>query len=117
MMGRWPLPETGSGRSAIAKGEIMKQKRIIEKARNIGMEAFNAGKKAIPALDKELWALQESPEMEAFGPPQIGRSIPVLKAWAEGWTEANLDAPIPGWTDEENQNLRDYRAAYKAGLV
>jgi hypothetical protein len=95
----------------------MKRKEVIVKARGLGTEAYNAGKKCIPAHDKELMALVQSPEMDAFGPDRMGRDIPVLKAWISAWTKANLDAPMPGWTEEENQKFETYQESCRRGQM
>ncbi|GHV91213.1 hypothetical protein AGMMS50268_17160 [Spirochaetia bacterium] len=97
-------------------GKREEKASVKAKAKQLGISAFHAGKKCIPALDKAMMDLLESPEMDAFGPPEkMGRSIPVLKAWIERFTEAKLDAPIQGWTDEENRKYQEWRKDYKAG--
>lgn len=74
----------------------------IECACRLGRAAFKAGKPRIPALDVDLKPLLAM----STG---IGASIPILDAWIDAWTQANLAAPIPGWTDEENAALQRAR--------
>lgn len=59
-----------------------------------GEAAFRTGKARVPALD--LPAELASPRN--------------LKAWLRGWDKANVAAPVPAWTAEEN-------AAYVAAVV
>lgn len=48
----------------------------------LGTVAFRAGKKRIPALDRDLAPL--------LAGNQIGEGIPVLNAWLASWDAANL---------------------------
>jgi hypothetical protein len=82
--------------------------KLSETAEKMGREAFKAGKKCIPALDKEIMAF-------AFANGNRYRLI--LESWTNGWTEENLDAPVPGWTEEENRKLREYRENFKKGII
>lgn len=53
----------------------------ILKAATLGTIAFKAGKKRIPALDKNLLALFSG---------EIGSSIILMRAWLDSWDAANL---------------------------
>lgn len=55
------------------------------KAYKMGKQAYAAGKTAVPVLDKNFMDFLA----ESRGQP-VGYSIPMLKAWAKGWHEANL---------------------------
>lgn len=61
-------------------------------ARQLGRDAFAAGKGAAPATDPKLMAVLDgrrvgkTPEGEAD-------TVAVLKAWLTGWHAANLAAP------------------------
>lgn len=48
----------------------------------LGVRAFHAGKKCIPAFDKTL--------MDTFTAFKVGQAKPYLMAWQKGWTNANL---------------------------
>ena len=61
----------------------MNQETKILKAATLGTIAFKAGKKRIPALDKNLLSLFSG---------EIGSSIPLMKAWIASWDAANLAA-------------------------
>lgn len=74
----------------------------IECACRLGRAAFGAGKPCVPMLDADLKPLLAMSTA-------IGASIPILDAWNNAWTQANLAAPIPGWTDEENAALQRAR--------
>lgn len=55
-------------------------------AKTLGSIAFARGVKCAPALDAEM--------MKMLSGRQVGdrRTAPELKAWAAGWTQANLAA-------------------------
>lgn len=71
----------------------MNQKEKIEQARELGRQAFHAGKKAIPAHDANLQPLLEGHR------PGSGGSLPFLRAWNEGWHQANLAEPVKALYD------------------
>ena len=48
----------------------------------LGVRAFRAGKKCIPAFDRNL--------MNMLPGLQVGQGKPYLLAWQKGWTFANL---------------------------
>lgn len=77
--------------------------KITKIARDLGRQAFKAGKKCIPAADQALTDLIAK---------NTGRSVLLLKAWCNGWIDENLTAPVPGWTDNENRALREYQKNY-----
>ena len=54
----------------------------IDKAREMGAEAFKKGAPCVPASDRRL--------IENFRGHEVGSSIPYLSAWIKGWTEENL---------------------------
>ena len=57
----------------------------ISRAKQLGAAAFHRGDVCAPCLDKEIMAMLKGP---------VGTSIPILKAWNAGWTQANLTAPV-----------------------
>ena len=63
--------------------ESVYSKTEIEKARKLGRDAFKKGLKASPAKDKKLMSMFKK------GVP-MGSSMPLMKAWGDGWTEENL---------------------------
>ena len=60
--------------------------RKVASAKIFGQIAFARGAKAVPALDANVLPL-----MAGVKP---GEALPILKAWAAGWHEANMAAPI-----------------------
>ncbi len=77
-----PLTKRVAGRYA-AKDKPSPE--LIQKARRLGEQACENGLKAVPAHDPELGKLLESEP----GHP-MGWSLPLLKAWSDGWTRTNL---------------------------
>ena len=75
----------------------------LEQARALGEQAFLAGKPSNPGVCPEF--------MEMLQGNQVGEGLPLFDAWDKGWHGANVGADVPGWTDEENQALRDARGA------
>jgi len=72
------------------EGVIADCQLCVEDARALGRHAFARGVTCTPHLDLiNLTHLLRGRE--------VGEGIPVLEAWIQGWTRANLDAPI----DEE----------------
>lgn len=67
-------------------------KPLIEEAARLGEAAFEAGKKPVPAMDRGLGRLLEKHR----GEMQFGESLPLLEAWSDAWTRANLRAPVNG---------------------
>jgi len=65
------------------QNEKMNQETKILKAATLGTIAFKAGKKRIPALDKNLLALFAG---------EIGSSVVLMKAWITSWDAANIAA-------------------------
>lgn len=61
----------------------------ISLAYEMGIQAFESGKKAVAAWDKNLMSL-----IEFKACTQIGASIPILDAWSKGWHTANAKAKI-----------------------
>ena len=43
--------------------------------------------------------------------------VPAMEAWYRGWQDACFDAPVPGFTDEENEAAWRGVAAAKAFMV
>jgi hypothetical protein len=66
----------------------MNAKPNIDAAKAFGSIAFAQGMPAAPALDANMTEMMKG--------RQIGdkRTIPELKAWHRGWTEANLAAAL-----------------------
>jgi len=60
----------------------------IKEASELGTKAFNEGRKAIPAWDKELTKLQNGLE--------LGNKLntKLLKAWLKAWHTANAEMLI-----------------------
>ncbi len=56
----------------------------------LGTAAFKRGAKAIPAHDAAMMATLKG---RPIGDP---RTVPQLKAWAQGWHKANLAASVEG---------------------
>lgn len=78
--------------------------RTVEtEAEQMGREAFAAGIPAASARDPAVMLL-----LAGLKP---GEALPVLDAWSRGWHAANLAAPVPGWTAEENAALVAARTA------
>ncbi len=75
-----------------------------KKAEELGAAAFAKGWKGIPALDPDLRQLMKET------PNDI---LPLLDAYIAGFTEANLSAPVPGWTAEENAAFQARRKGAK----
>ncbi|CVK18440.1 hypothetical protein [Sporomusa sphaeroides] len=49
---------------------------------NLGLIAFGNGKKAIPALDKDLLGLLQG--------NKVGEGLPIIKSWIAGYNSANI---------------------------
>jgi len=66
----------------VSMREIVSSK--LDDARELGTKAFEKGIKRVPSLDKDLMKMLEG--------VQVGDSmtIPIMKAWTNGWDEANL---------------------------
>jgi hypothetical protein len=59
---------------------------ILNKAKFLGTKAYKDGKKLAPALDEEMGTL-----LKSVGPGfNFDQTIPLLKAWHAGWTQAML---------------------------
>lgn len=102
---RGEYSETDEVRDAYEKRKQADQEADpIEKARMLGQQAFENGKQAVPAWDAELMEL-----IGGSGSLYSGDTSSLLDAWMQGWHGANVAAPVPGWTDDENQALRDAR--------
>ena len=57
-------------------------------AKRLGTEAFSMGINA-PALDDKMLTLMAG--------SKVGESTHLLKAWMNGWTQANLKAELDGF--------------------
>lgn len=66
------------------KEMLKKSQSKLDIARELGVKAFGKGIKRVPALDKDLMNMLEG--------VQVGDelTIPIMKAWVNGWDEANL---------------------------
>lgn len=68
--------------------ETMTFEAKIISAAVYGMLAFKAGKKRIPALDRDLLSLLTGNRVED------GHGVTIINAWLASWDSANLSAPI-----------------------
>lgn len=59
----------------------------IQKAFQLGQEAFKAGKKSVPVFDKNLMNLLKEKQMEH---KPFGASSELLDSWEQGWHQENL---------------------------
>lgn len=75
---------------------------VDARAEVLGRAEFKAGKPRVPARSVKLMALLRKTK-------EIDRG---LEGWIRGWDEANLAAPVPGWTREENLAIRNAQNAY-----
>lgn len=73
----------------------------LQKARQLGVDAFLAGKPPTPAMDKAI-----NDFITETGNSAIGAGIPLLKAWSAGWTAANFEAPVEGESVDTSQDAR-----------
>ena len=71
----------------------------IAAAEQAGRDAYHRNINA-PGQDPAMCGTQPGALMA--GDREMGEGTPLLHAWRTGWTDENLRAPIPGWTDEEN---------------
>jgi hypothetical protein len=78
--------------------------KISQIAEDMGREAFRGGKRRVPATDKEVMELVRANK---------GRSGLILESWVAGWDKANIAAPVPGWTEQENRKYQDFLASRK----
>ena len=100
------MPETNRGLFGSKTSAREYSPEEIEQARQLGEKAFQEGAIKAPAQDPELLAMLEG--------NQVGEGIPLLKAWQQGYHQMNADQDVEGWTDEENQALRDARGSKTA---
>ncbi len=63
-----------------------------ERAFEMGKEAFEKGWHSAPALNAEFHGAVFSKAGVS-----AGTYLELAAAYLDGWTRANLDAPIPGW--------------------
>ena len=63
-----------------------------------GKEAYEAGLKRVFGHHAEADEWMRGLERD--------KQVPAMQAWYRGWDDANMAAPIPGWTDEENAAFR-----------
>jgi hypothetical protein len=61
----------------------------LSTARELGAKAFNNGIKAICAMDNDLMMVINSRPI-GVTPKGEAKSISIMKAWYEGWMNANL---------------------------
>lgn len=67
-----------------------------------GQAAFASGAMCASALDTEF--------ITSLRGAGWDETVVLLDAWSAGWTAANLAAPIPGWSEAENEALRQCRS-------
>ncbi len=70
----------------VPKGSSLEKK--VTQAKELGRQAFESGKKLIPAQDPKLMALLE-------GLPVGGGGVQIMEAWSKEWMKHNLAAPLP----------------------
>jgi len=78
-----------------AEPKPLTKKQESSKAKELGKAAFEAGLTAVPIHDPALVAMLTG--------KKSGESVHILKAWSEGWTKANLAAPVPEGKEGELQ--------------
>jgi hypothetical protein len=93
-------------------GRPRRAHRPWPEAERMGRDAFAAGLGPAPALNRSFneWMFRTA------GPTPAGSQgsadiMDMMESYARGWTDANLAAPVPGWSDEENEALRAARGA------
>jgi len=64
-------------------------KEYIEKAKNLGKDAFHKGIKSVPVLDKDLMELVGKVKDQPFG-----FSTKLMKAWSDAWHKENLKKEV-----------------------
>ncbi len=74
-------------RGVVKRNPSKINQKELEYAYQLGVNAFNSGKKSIPHLDMELNKFMEKKKFK------VGESIPYLKKWADGWHKTNLRTP------------------------
>jgi len=70
----------------------MPQEGKLSRAKELGKEAFEKGLAGVAAWDAEFMKLISTS-------CEIGESIPLLRAWNEGWHKANLASSTVGDND------------------
>lgn len=78
-----------------------------QKASDLGLKAFKAGKKAVPAHDKEL--------MDMLKGNQVGEGKDLLKAWSDAFHKANAAEPVKSESDQ-HEFAREGVVVRKNGL-
>lgn len=69
----------------------MKAKEQILTASILGTQAFNNGKRCVPAMDQELMNIIGSRKI-GVTPKGEATSKKIMNTWIESWTKANLAA-------------------------
>jgi hypothetical protein len=93
-------------------------KDLLKQAADLGTKAFHDGKDIAPALSAELNAMLAPFLKGTFEKPdRKGHKVAIalMKAYSRAWMVANIAAPVPGWTDEENAAFRKGVDALKKG--
>lgn len=73
----------------------------VPPAKQLGMDAFKAGKKRIAAQDPEFMSFIRSLNLN------VGSAQTFMDQWYKGWDEANLKEPIPEKPKEAEYPFRD----------
>ncbi len=66
----------------------LKKKLEIALCVEMGRSAFDEGMKCIPANDKRIMSVIADKEKRTIS------TVQVLKAWIDGWTQANLEGKV-----------------------
>lgn len=69
----------------------MQRNEQLKAARVLGAEFFGQGGRCVPAADRKVLALLEGRGL-GVTPEGEAPTVLILKAWADGWTMANLGA-------------------------
>jgi hypothetical protein len=77
-------------------------KLSVSAAEKAGRKAYKAGLIRLPSGDPGMRRM--------IGERPIhDKDMPFISAWLHGWDEANLSAPVPGWTRGENLAMQKAR--------
>lgn len=72
---------------------------------NIKIHGYDFGKRAFDAGLNRVFGWDAEADAWMMSLPSAQRTTAMV-AWYRGWDDANMAAPIPGWTDEENAAFR-----------
>lgn len=66
------------------------KKQLIEKASELGTQAYNEGKSCIPVQDKNLMDLIKNRRTQIG--TKVGSSTFIFKAWSDAWLKAHSES-------------------------